>query len=163
MIPSPRSQVRSWAQAHSPTATVGLFQGSSGNALTNSAANAAHRDIWNVGNVHIYPSHALHAGQGLSSLPQQPLSIFSYILSTFTTLVARTAVTLGSPQYGAPYATMLPNPSATPSFDVAQLPDPTNGSSERRSAQAADEIPSEATEGAEIKSGDFEIKTLTWI
>ncbi|KAH6880879.1 hypothetical protein BKA70DRAFT_1447089 [Coprinopsis sp. MPI-PUGE-AT-0042] len=51
-------------------ATVGLFQGGSGNGLNNSIANAANRDVWNLSNVHIHLPHASHTGQTPSLLSQ---------------------------------------------------------------------------------------------
>lgn len=88
-----------------PISASALFQGSSGNVLHNSPANAANRDIWNIGNLHLHP--------------QQPVSTLSYILSTFTDMLTRTAVTLGSPQ-GATRTIAAPNPpAATPNLPVA--------------------------------------------
>ncbi|KAH6880896.1 hypothetical protein BKA70DRAFT_1411665 [Coprinopsis sp. MPI-PUGE-AT-0042] len=145
--------LRSWPTATPapiPASTVGLFQGSSGNALNNSTANAANRDIWNVGNVHFHlpPSHV---GQGLSSL-LQPLTMFSYIFSTFTGLIPRTAVTVGSPQERVPDTTTPSDPpAATPGLATA-LPDPTVSDAESGDAQA--------TENIQIESGDFHI---TWV
>ncbi|KAH6884337.1 hypothetical protein BKA70DRAFT_1339685 [Coprinopsis sp. MPI-PUGE-AT-0042] len=142
--------------------TIGLFQGgSSGNALNNSTANAAHGDIWNVGNMHIHLPDTSHVEQAPSSPPQQPVSIFSYILSTFTTLAAHTAVTLGSLQYGASYTMTPPNPlTTTPDLASAYRPDPTVLDSESVHVQVTDTISSQAAENMEEESGDFEITLL---
>ncbi|KAH6903480.1 hypothetical protein BKA70DRAFT_1301103 [Coprinopsis sp. MPI-PUGE-AT-0042] len=106
-----------------PTSTIGLFQGSSGNAsaLNNSTVNAANRDIQNTGDSYIHPPHAPHAGQGLFSLLQplqQTLSTPSSVLSTLTRLLPRTAITVGSPQERATHTTMPSNPLATAHPDL---------------------------------------------
>ncbi|KAH6887266.1 hypothetical protein BKA70DRAFT_1333411 [Coprinopsis sp. MPI-PUGE-AT-0042] len=41
-----------------PTSNARLFQGGSNNALNNSTASMANRDIWNLSNVHIHLPHA---------------------------------------------------------------------------------------------------------
>ncbi|KAH6903513.1 hypothetical protein BKA70DRAFT_599158 [Coprinopsis sp. MPI-PUGE-AT-0042] len=92
--------------------------------------------------MHIHLPPAPHGGQGSSSLPQplqQPSSIFSYVLSTFTGLVARTAVTLGSLQHEPP-RTAMPSMDATVlGFDIDNA---------------------HASESIETESGDFEIMLL---
>ncbi|KAH6912112.1 hypothetical protein BKA70DRAFT_826009 [Coprinopsis sp. MPI-PUGE-AT-0042] len=136
--------------------SAGLFQGSSGNALSNSTANVAtHGDILNVGTVNIHLPQPSHAGQGPSSLPQseqQPFSRFSYILSTITDLATRTAVTLGSPTPGAPYPRMPSNPLGTPGFAAVYPPDTTVLGSENNHTYTSESIT--------IESGDFEITLL---
>ncbi|KAH6913545.1 hypothetical protein BKA70DRAFT_725422 [Coprinopsis sp. MPI-PUGE-AT-0042] len=54
-------------------ANTGMFQGGSGNALNNSTANVASRDVWNVKkDYHIHLPQASHsaAGHGYPSFPQ---------------------------------------------------------------------------------------------
>jgi hypothetical protein len=101
-----------WPSDQPSASTVGLFQGSSGNALNNSTAIAAHRDVWNVENLHFHLPQASDTGPGPFPL-LQPLQ---YIISTFTSfLTTRTAVTVGSPQQNAPSTTAPRNfPTATP-------------------------------------------------
>ncbi|KAH6913521.1 hypothetical protein BKA70DRAFT_1525895 [Coprinopsis sp. MPI-PUGE-AT-0042] len=142
-----------------PASNAGLFQGGSDNALHNSTASMANRDMWNLSNVHIHLPHASHGGQGSPSLPQllrQPLSIFSYVLSTFATLVPHTAVTLDSQQYEAPYTIMPSNPPAVPS----SCPDPNVSSSENNNTRATEGIPSRADGVVTTEFGNVEITLL---
>ncbi|KAH6911150.1 G-protein alpha subunit-domain-containing protein [Coprinopsis sp. MPI-PUGE-AT-0042] len=150
------------APTHASTAE--LFQGGSHNALNNSTANVANRDVLHVGNTHLHLSHPSHAEQG----PSTPLQIlqnpvfnltFPYVLSTATPLAAQTAVTL-SPQDGAPNALMLPSPSATPSLAMPQLPEPTVLGSESDTGQATNAAPFQMGENTETERGSFEITLL---
>jgi hypothetical protein len=132
------------------TSTVGLFQGSSGNALNDSTANAANRDIWNVSNMHIHLPQPRPAGQNPSfaTPPQserQSLSTFSYILSTFTSLVTRTAVTLTAQEHGMLASTMPAKPTSAPS----------EACSEDQTDFGSDNL--HASENIKTESGDLEI------
>ncbi|KAH6913523.1 hypothetical protein BKA70DRAFT_1558832 [Coprinopsis sp. MPI-PUGE-AT-0042] len=149
---------RSTTSAVIPASTAGLFQGGSDNALHNSTASMANRDMWNLSNVHIHLPHASHGGQGSPSLPQllrQPFSIFSYVLSIFATLIPHTAVTLDSQQYEAPY-TIMPS---DPSLPANSRPDPNVLGSESDGTLAADAIPSQA-EAVSTEFGNLEITLL---
>ncbi|KAH6880931.1 hypothetical protein BKA70DRAFT_173854 [Coprinopsis sp. MPI-PUGE-AT-0042] len=147
-----------------PTSTAGLFQGGSDNALHNSTASTANRDVWNLSNVHIHLPHGLHSGQGPTSLPQllrQPLSVFSYVLSTFATLIPHTTVTVDSQQYEAP-CTMVPSnlPAVPPSVPVSACPDPNVFGSENNNARAAEGISSQTAGAVTTAFGNVEITLL---
>ncbi|KAH6913518.1 hypothetical protein BKA70DRAFT_1421785 [Coprinopsis sp. MPI-PUGE-AT-0042] len=147
-----------------PTSNARLFQGGSDNALNNSTASMANRDIWNLSNVHIHLPHALHDGQGPTSLPQllrQPLSIFSYVLSTFATLIPHTSVTVDSQQYEAPY-TMAPSnpPTVPPNVPTSSYPDLNVSSSENNGTWTTEGIPSQAAEAVTTTFGTIEIALL---
>ncbi|KAH6874975.1 hypothetical protein BKA70DRAFT_1449092 [Coprinopsis sp. MPI-PUGE-AT-0042] len=148
-----------------PTSATRMFHGGSDNALNNSTANLANRDVVSVGSMHVHIHEASRAGQEPSSLPQllrQPLSILSYIRSTFAALPTRKAVTvLDSPQDGASSTgTPASSSAATPDLTIAHPPDPNILGAEGENTQDAEETPLQATEGIETEAGSFEIALL---
>lgn len=157
--PSPRPG-RTISAPISPS-SASLFQDGSENSIVGSTANLANRDVLSIGSIHFHPPGAPHAGHGPSALPQllqQPLSIISYILSTFAILAPHTTVTPYSPEHEAPRTLTPASPGHPVSTQTADRSDLPVLGSETESAQRTGEDPSHTVqEDVETEYGSLEI------